>query len=461
MEGWAIATCEVILLLGAAVVGWRIPDFWSVPRRLWLPALLVAVLIVIGLVQMAPLPASLWKEAGSDRYTRYTEGAEAERLLHTDAYRRDPFGVGADRSLPPEPYQPLTPPLPRWIPTSFTPAATARAIFALVAGLCLILLLEKLADDGRSQLRRLSWLVGGLGFFVAVVALFQHQDQTRTAILWIRHSPRAPQAFGPFVNPNHGAAFVNLAFPLLYYLLWQHSRGTHRRGDRLGLRLLCVSLFAIHITVLVVNHSQAAFFSLALYPVLLFSASTGVPPRPRFLLPATVAYAALLLGLGFFGWRTGLLTDHGRIRLDGNVPLTHFLIGNGLGSFDEKFPSVLADQPVNAPVHNTHLENEYLQIFFEAGLLPALLAAGLGGMIFFLGWQFLLGRSAAFWVAPALLGETFHAAFDFTAHVFPIVGTFLLVTLLGMTSMEVEHEMEGRRKAGVRRHEPEGGTRAP
>ena len=36
---------------------------------------------------------------------------------------------------------------------------------------------------------------------------------------------------------------------------------------------------ALQVAVLVVNHSQSAFFSLALYPLLLFSASTGTPRR--------------------------------------------------------------------------------------------------------------------------------------------------------------------------------------
>ena len=98
MENWSIATCEVILFVGAALAGWKDPTFWRWPKRLWMPALLVASLVVIGVIQLIPLPVSVWRHFKAERVLIYDEGAQAEALLHTDAYTRDPFAPESSSS---------------------------------------------------------------------------------------------------------------------------------------------------------------------------------------------------------------------------------------------------------------------------------------------------------------------------------------------------------------------------
>lgn len=435
MEGWAIATCEVILFLGAAAVGWNDREFWQWPRRLWLPALLVAVLVAVGLLQLVPLPVSWWRAAKAERVAIYDEGAKAEALLHTDAYRRDPFGPDADKPLPPENWTPLTPKAPAWIPATFTPLATTRALVALAAGFALILLLEHLGRKGKDQLRRLALLVGCLGLLVAAIALVQYSEQ-RTTILGLRESPYAQQAFGPFVNPNHGEAFVNLAFPLLYYLIWRKSLRERHRANRWGLRALIVGLLGLHATLLVVSHSRAAFLALALYPLayLGHKAFKG----SKVAIAATTLYMLALVGGAAFAWSVGVLSDDGRLRLDANVPASYFILGNGLASFDQRWPSVITDLPLLAQTHNTHLENEYLQTFFEGGLFPAVLACIGGLWALGLVLKNLALRHAAFWLAPALAAETIHAFVDFIGHVFPLVGGILLLWLF----LSMNHDEE-------------------
>ncbi len=434
MEGWAIATCEALLLAGAAVVGWTNPGFWHVPRRLWLPALLAGVLLVTGLIQLAPLPSSWWKAAGSERYTRFTEGAEAEALLHSAAYRQDPFGP--QNPVPEENWAPQTPKPPAWLPASFTPPATARALLALAAALCLVLLLERLGEEGRGRLRALGWVAGAMGLLVALVALVEYQDKARQALLWVRLTPRASSAFGPFVNPNHGEAFVNLALPLLYYLIWRAAYALKKRADRVGLRITALAIFALHAAVLTVSHSSGAFLALSLYP-LAWIARRSSGKKSVWRKPAAVAYVLLLAVAIVYGFWSGLFSDHGRIEFDRSVPFNHLLLGHGLNSFEERFPAEAQNLPLTgAPVRNTHLENEYLQLFFEGGLLPALCAMAMGAAIIYLACRLVMEGRAVFWLAPAMAGETLHAAVDFTGHVFPIVATMLLACLLGIYALE-------------------------
>jgi hypothetical protein len=169
MEPWSIATCEVILFIGAALVGWKDRDFWRWPKYLKWPALLVVVLLVVGLIQLVPLPASWWKAFNAERVLIYEEGLQAEMLLRSDAYRRDVFAPDADKPLPPDTSPILTPRMPAWIPATFTPAATFRALIALLAGACLVLLLERLAAR-KEHLKRMVALVGFLGLGVAIFA---------------------------------------------------------------------------------------------------------------------------------------------------------------------------------------------------------------------------------------------------------------------------------------------------
>jgi hypothetical protein len=427
MEGWAIATCELILFFGAARAGWLDRNFWRWPRRLWPPALLVIVLIAVGLIQLVPLPVSWWRAAHAERAAVYDEGAQAETLLRSEGYRRHPFAPDAGTPLPPDTSPMLTPEAPAWLPASFTPMDTARAVVALCAGLCLMLLLECLAVN-LELLRRLILIAGLLGLAVAAVALVQYAEK-KTALLWIRPSPWADRAFGPFVNANHGEAFVNLTFPCLYYLLWRISQHERKGWNRWGIRVLMAGIFGFHVVLLAVSHSHAAFLALALYPIAA-ALHFGWRGRRWAAWAGYVGGATLALAVVAVAW-LGLLTDHGRWPLLKNVPFQHMLLGQGLGSFEARFPAVITDYPLTFTTKvNTHLENEYGQVFFEGGALPAILSLVAAAWVFRLSLRGIRWGHACFWMAPALISETAHAAVDFTGHVFPVVGAFLLLCIV-------------------------------
>lgn len=329
--------------------------------------------------------------------------------------------------------------------------ATTRGLVAVLAAGCLLLLLQKVSEDARA-LKVLALCVGVLGLLVAFVALIQYADKP-AEILWVRTSQYAAGAFGPFVNPNHGEAFVNLTFPLLYFLLWHRSLKEKMRGNRYGLRVFIVGLFALHVTLIVISHSRGAYLSLALYP-LAFLLHKGLRGQ-RWALAGAWLYATAVMGLALFILWVGLLGDSGRLHLYQNVPLSHLVAGNGLNSFDERWPSVITDLPLLDPVHHTHLENEYLQLFFEAGTLPALLGLVVGAWAIAWAWKGLTATRATFWLAPAFVGETIHAGADFIGHVFPILAAYLLIwTLMASAGAEKGGGGGSLRKGSHREIEP-------
>jgi len=100
----------------------------------------------------------------------------------------------------------------RWNRISLDPAATKQAIIKLSVLLGYFFLASQLI----SNRRRLSLMVNTLiilGFAVAVVGIL-NKLTFNGRILWFRESEYVLGAFGPFVNRNHFAGFMELLIPL-------------------------------------------------------------------------------------------------------------------------------------------------------------------------------------------------------------------------------------------------------
>jgi O-antigen ligase len=262
---------------------------------------------------------------------------------------------------------------------------------------------------------------------VAAVGIAQGETVDRTRILWLRESAHAASAFGPFVNANHGAAYVNLGFALVYYLAWRKAVKDPDRGNRMGIRALMGAFALVHLAALVVAGSVGNLLVLGFYPlVFLIRPAARRGGMVTVLAPAALLLAAVAVAAAFY---TGTLTLHGRWEQYPNLNLDHWFLGNGLGSFEWRWPATV-EVGTMFPSYHTHLENEYLQIFFEAGF-PGL-AASLGGFLWVLrlAWKGLASGGAEFLLAPAAVGEACRASVDFSFHVFPLVVCFLIVCAL-------------------------------
>lgn len=422
MEAWSISISECLLMLGLSCGGWSDQAVWRIPRHLFGPFLLASVLLLFGALQSVPLPSAFIGFLKPDRVLSLTEGARAELLLRGDAYRLDP--LARKGALPPEsdPATPFTPPLPRALPLSFAPSATARGILATVAALCMILILERMGASW-ATLRRMGLVVGLAGCAVAVLAIAQYGG-LREAILGLRSSPYAVRAFGPFVNRSHGVAFLNLALPFVYFLLWRDAGHRGRRPNRLGKRTLLFALAGVHAGLLVLAGSRSSLLVVLLYPTFFLAHMA----RKRHVWAGVALCAFLLLaGVGaWFGLDSGILSDTVRGGWNREAWASRGIFGAGLNAFAERFPAVVTQLPLRETMYSTHLENEYLQLLFEVGFLPAAMALVLACVALLLALRAVRVAPSMLWTAPAFLAETVHAGVDFTGHVFPIVGAYLL-----------------------------------
>ena len=441
-EDWSAAACEVLLFLLAGWTGFKDPGFFSFPRRLWAPFLVVLILLAVGLIQLIPVPKAFWRWTGDERGTLQERAMEGEALLRSDFYRTDPL---SGRVSPQDTDRVQTPPLRSSLPATFTPVLTLRAWVALWAAALLILLLEALSQGHRNSLRVQAWVLGAVGLVVGFMGLV-HFRVAPTKVLGLRESTHAGGSFGPFINENNGMGFVNLAFFMLYYLLWHRASRERHLSNKMGLAIASLGLLAFQAILLAIRTSEAGFWPLLLLPLVVVL--HALRHRPRMALALGVTALVLLASLAVLALHFRFTDLHGRWDLWRNaLDQPHWLIGNGLGSFGERFQAVLKDLPVQSPVHWIYPENETIQLFFEAGL-PGLLAALLAvGFVFHLGWRALMAGGGTFILVPALWGEALHAATDFSLHLWPMVFAVLLLVALMDLALDRETHHGGAHRA--------------
>ena len=430
VEDWSTTVLEVGLFALALFTAVWDQSFLRFPKRLKVPFWIVTGLLLVALLQLVPLPISFWKNIGDERGTLAADAIKAEQYLRSPAYRTEPF---TGRTLPEDTGPLKTPPEPTWRPTTFTPLATFRASLALLAALSFILLLERLSEN-RDRLRQLAWVCGICGVAVGLVGAAQFRLGVQE-VMGFRKSAHATGAFGPFINENNGMGFVNITFCLLYYLLWHQARRARRVSNRVGLVLLVAVLASFHIALLFIRNSEAALWTILLIPAVLLMHLA----RKRWKL---LTFAGLLLvlagaGFAFLAVHWDFTSAHQLMPVWQNALRgDHWLAGNGLATFANRFPAVLTDMPLNNPLTWLYPENEYVQLAFEEGL-PAS-AASLCGVLFALGLGLsaIRGTSSVFLLVPALWGEALYALTDFTFHLWPNALAFLLAIALVSARLE-------------------------
>lgn len=432
-EDWSATVCEATLFLLIGWIGFKDPSFFRFPKRLWAPFVVVLILITATIIQLLPLPKVLWRWVGDERGTIQERALQGESLLRSDRYRTNPL---TGRVLPKDTDSILSPPPKLWLPATFTPFLTLRALLALLAGAALILLLEALAVGNRYDLRIQATAVGVVGSIVGISGLI-HFREAPTKVLGLRESIHASRSLGPFINQNNGMGFVNLALFLFYYALWKRATRDNRISNRVGYALAALAILGLHATLLAIRDSGAAFWPILLLPPVIVL--HALRHRPRLAIVLVLLVLLCFGSLSLFAVHFRFTDFHGRLALWRNaLNQSHWFIGNGLGSFGERIHAVLQDLPIQYPVHWVYLENEYLQLVFEVGL-PGLGAAFLAaGYVLHLGWKSLMAGGSTCVLVPVLWGEALHAATDFTFHIWPIVFATLLLIAIMERSLDIE-----------------------
>ncbi|MFA6028811.1 MAG: O-antigen ligase family protein [Elusimicrobiota bacterium] len=206
----------------------------------------------------------------------------------------------------------------------------------------------------------------------------------------LRGLPPHPAAFGPFHNPNHAAAFLELCFfagmGVFLADLFRSSTTPHIRRHELpdlwAKRILTLFLLTIIVWGIITTGSRGAQLTicigLALWSISALRSDKGWSLRR--------AACAILLPLALFAIFRGLSSRSFPIadwRQDWSFSIRHSiyrsavlmleddpLLGEGLGTFQDRFPAV-KDLEIHARVDNAH--GDWLMLAVEIGPPAALI----------------------------------------------------------------------------------------
>ncbi|MGA8144865.1 MAG: O-antigen ligase family protein [Candidatus Acidiferrales bacterium] len=343
---------------------------------------------------------------------------------------------------------------------SANPFLTRTELLRLSAYI-IIFFLTAQAFRERADLVKLAWFLIILGFSVALLGIIQHFTSNGT-IYWVRRLPQGGDVFGPYVNRNHFAGFVELVAPIGMALLVF-------RGLRRDLFPLAGLLTVLPVGALILSGSRGGIVSFAFeVGVLVLLARTRKGPEgPTMIAIAFVALAAFALiawlGAGkaierFSKTRVGDVTLSRRATMfqgAGHIFLAHPVKGVGLGAIVSVFPRY--DNGYDGLVVD-HVHNDYLEAFAETGLL-----GGLCGLAFlwvllrearksFRAEQGHFSRALHAGAIVAVCGLLLHSLVDFNLHIPSNALLFLLQAYLATSAPLSSESATPRRRTRTGEH---------
>jgi len=317
----------------------------------------------------------------------------------------------------------------------------------------IVFFLTAQAFQERTDLRKLAWFLVFLGFAVSLLGIIQHFT-AEGKIYWFRELTLGGSPFGPYVNRNHFAGFVELVAPVGLALLV--FRGLHRDAFTMVGLLTILPLGA-----LILSGSRGGIVSLAfeLGVLVLLARSRKRPEGARIAALAMVGLAAMALiawlGAGeaierFSSVRAGDVLLARRVTMFRgtlHVFLDHPVTGCGLGTLVAVYPRY--ETGYDGKVVD-HAHNDYIEILAETGIVGGVCCAVFLWILFrqarknFEADQGHFSRALHAAAITAVGGLLLHSFVDFNLHIPSNALLFLLQAYLA-TSPPLPSESPGRR----------------
>ena len=452
---WGVTTLWVVYLLGRLWAG------RSSVRSDWRTLMvLIPFCLYIGfaVLQTTPIPMR-WLDVISPGSARY----------HTPPALGEPAGApaGGIHLTQSDPLLHLE--SPKRATISVNASETGRRAGELLAFVALFALVASWADSV-ARIRFLASAVVVVGSFVGIEALVQYLTWNGR-IYWIRKVPPS-SAFGPFVNHNHFAGYVEMIVPVavgMVFVLaeaWRGDGGEERapaaagrfsfdvRAPRTvegpwGKVVLLLFATIVLLVSLILSLSRGGILSSVVSGVVLFWILWRGRRSRRVLW--TVGLCLPLVVIGMIAWIGGdavrdRMSDLGEIKTEASFRsrviiwkavvrhVPEFLwAGAGLGAFEDSFA---AYTPKGSSSRWDKAHNDYLQTLWESGICgSALLLISIGMFVANFWWKALRTRDAPLdplraAIAVSILSIALHSCVDFNLQ----IGSngFLVALLAGL-----------------------------
>ena len=322
------------------------------------------------------------------------------------------------------------------------PFLTRVELLKLAAYLLIFFLATQVFRE-RRDLTTLAWFLILLCFSVSLLGIVQHFTSD-AKIYGFRTLSAGGDPFGPFVNRNHFAGFVELTLPAGLALLIF-------RGMRRDLIPLTGLLTIIPVGALVLSGSRGGIVSFAFEVTVLalLARFRKAPERSRLTALAMVGFAAfaLVAWLGAGRAIEKFSTLHpGDIRLSRRITMVrgaahiffdHPIHGAGLGSLVAVYPRY---ETFYDGLTVDHVHNDYMELLAETGILGGVCSLAFLWILFrearrgFEAEQGHFSRAIHAGAIAALCGLLLHSLVDFNLHIPSNALLFLLQTHLATTA---------------------------
>ncbi|HTU34381.1 MAG TPA: O-antigen ligase family protein [Candidatus Acidoferrum sp.] len=317
----------------------------------------------------------------------------------------------------------------------------------------IIFFLAAQAFRTREELTQVAWFLLLFGFVVSLFGIVQHFTSSGK-IYWYHELPLGGDLFGPYVNRNDFAGFVELTAPLGFALLVF-------RGVRRELFSLAALLTIVPVSALVLSGSRGGIvaFVFEIGVLTLLVRSRRATESPKMIAVGLVALAAIALivwiGAGrairrFENLPSTDITMNRRLSMTRGaigIARDHPLVGSGLGTLVVAYPP-----------HETaydgrlveHVHDDYVELLAEGGL-----AGGLCGLAFlillyrqahkgFISPQGHFSRALHAGAIVAISGLLLHSFVDFNLHIPSNALLFLLQVQLATSTPLAPQSPQGR-----------------
>jgi O-antigen ligase len=318
---------------------------------------------------------------------------------------------------------------------SLDPYATRLVIVQVV---CLLIYFSAtlVFIDTSSRLRALVRTITIFGFLLAMFGLTQFITTDGSRVYWFRQLTQS-QAFGPFINRHHFAAFMELSMAIPLGLLFSRAIESHK----LPLYLFAVGIMGV---ALIMTNSRGGMLSLG--AEILFLAMVAGPglvrkeSQPRAnrmraaLVRAGLAFGLIVLLIGgalAIGGSSAFTRLLGTINAaDPTSGRTHFwsislkvikshpFLGSGLGAFSVAYTRY---DTYNGLFRLEQVHNDYLQILADEGVIGGVLGLAFIVTLFRKGFaqretENKFRRGVTTGALAGCFAVLIHSFFDFTLH---------------------------------------------
>src|SRR6201987_5508835 len=313
----------------------------------------------------------------------------------------------------------------------------------------------------REDFVKLAWFLVLLGFSVSLLGIIQYFT-SRGTIYWIRDLPEGGDVFGPYVNRNPFAGFVELVAPVGLALLVF-------RGVRRELFPMAGLLTILPVGALILSGSRGGIvcFGFEVAVLALLARTRKGPQGATMIAVAFVALAsiALIVWLGagkaierFSKTRIGDVTLSRRasmFRGAAHIFVDHPLKGVGLGTIVTVFPGY--DTGYDGRVVD-HVHNDYIEALAETGILGGLCGIAFLWLLFTGAQRSFVAEQGHFSTAlhagaiAAVSGILLHSFVDFNLHIPSNALLFLLQAYLATSPPLPSGSSMPRRRIRTREH---------